>query len=144
MLLTGFALWAALSHIRFLFFAGLVIMPIIAPRLELFPPYEAELDKRWLNAGIIVAVAAAVIFFFPTEARLQQKVDQTFPKNALQFMQEHQLHGRIFNRYAWGGYMEWNRRSLSHSLMAARTSSSTTACFAISCAQLPLRIRLES
>ncbi len=107
-LLTGFALWAALSHIRFLFFAGLVIMPIIAPRLELFPPYEAELDKRWLNAGIIVAVAAAVIFFFPTEARLQQKVDQTFPKNALQFMQEHKLNGRTFNQYAWGGYMEWN------------------------------------
>ena len=83
-------------------------MPIIAPRLELFPPYEAELDKRWLNAGIIVAVAAAVIFFFPTEARLQQKVDQTFPKNALQFMQEHKLNGRTFNQYAWGGYMEWN------------------------------------
>ena len=32
-LLAAFALWAALSHVRFLFFAGLVIMPIVAPRL---------------------------------------------------------------------------------------------------------------
>ena len=107
-LLASFALWAALSHVRFLFFAGLVIMPILAPRMGLFPPYEAELDKPWLNAGIIVAVAAALIFFFPTEAQLQQKVDQTFPKNALQFMQEHRLDGKTFNQYAWGGYMEWN------------------------------------
>jgi hypothetical protein len=107
-LLTAFALWAALSHVRFLFFAGLVIVPILAPRLELFPPYEPELDKRWLNAGIITAVVAAIIFFFPSAAQLQQKVDETFPKNALQFMQEHKLDGRIFNQYAWGGYMEWN------------------------------------
>ena len=107
-LLTAFALWAALSHVRFLFFAGLVIMPIVAPRLDLFPPYEPELDKPWLNAAIIAGVVAALIFFFPSAAQLQQKVDETFPKNALQFMQEHKLDGRIFNQYAWGGYMEWN------------------------------------
>lgn len=107
-LLTSFALWAALSHVRFLFFAGLVIMPIIAPRLQLFPPYEPELDKPWLNAGIIAAVAAALIFFFPSPAQLQQKVEETFPKRALQFMQGRNLQGRIFNQYAWGGYMEWN------------------------------------
>jgi hypothetical protein len=107
-LLAAFALWAALSHVRFLFFAGLVIMPILAPRLELFPPYEPELDKHWLNAGIITAVVAALIFFFPSATQLQQKVDETFPKDALHFMQEHKLEGRIFNQYAWGGYMEWN------------------------------------
>ncbi len=107
-LLTAFALWAALSHARFFFFAGLVIMPILAPRLELFPPYDPELDKPWLNAAIIAAVLAALIFFFPTAGQLQQKVDETFPKNALRFMQQHKLDGRIFNQYAWGGYMEWN------------------------------------
>jgi hypothetical protein len=52
-LLTAFALWAALSHLRFLFFAGLIMAPILAPRLKLFPPYERELDKPWLNAGIM-------------------------------------------------------------------------------------------
>ena len=55
-LLTAFALWAALSHVRFLFFAGLILAPILAPRLKLFPPYERELDKPWLNAGIMAAV----------------------------------------------------------------------------------------
>ncbi len=107
-LLAGFALWAALSHARFFFFAGLVIMPILAPRLQLFPPYEAELDKPWLNAAIIACIVGALIFFFPTQAQLQQKVNEMFPVNALAFMQEHKLDGRIFNQYAWGGYMEWN------------------------------------
>ena len=27
-------------------------------------------------------------------------------------MQEHQLSGRIFNQYVWGGYMEWNAPEL--------------------------------
>ena len=58
-LLTAFALWAALSHARFLFFAGLILAPILAPRLKLFPPYERDLDKPWLNAIIIAAVVGA-------------------------------------------------------------------------------------
>ena len=68
-LLTAFALWSALSHVRFLFFASLIVMPILAPRLKLFPPYERELDKPWLNAGIMAAFVGALIFFFPSAAR---------------------------------------------------------------------------
>ena len=111
-LLTAFALWAALSHARFLFFAGLVLVPILAPRLKLFPPYQRELDKPWLNAGIMAAVVGSLIFFFPSAARLQQKVDEQYPTAALQFMQRQQLKGRIFNQYVWGGYMEWNAPEL--------------------------------
>jgi hypothetical protein len=111
-LLTAFALWAALSHGRFLFFAGLVLVPILAPRLDLFPPYERELDKPWLNAGIMAAVVGALIFFFPSAAQLQQKVDEEFPKAALAFMQRQHLNGRIFNQYVWGAYMEWNTPEL--------------------------------
>jgi hypothetical protein len=111
-LLTAFALWAALSHARFLFFAGLVLVPILAPRLKLFPPYQRELDKPWLNAGIMAVVVGSLIFFFPSAAELQQKVDEHYPTAALQFMQRQHLKGRIFNQYVWGGYMEWNAPEL--------------------------------
>jgi hypothetical protein len=107
-LLTSFALWAALSHVRFLFFAGLIIVPILAPRLTLFPPYERELDKPWLNAIIMAGVIGSMVFFFPSAAELQQKVDEEYPKAALEFMQRQQLNGRTFNQYKWGGYMEWH------------------------------------
>jgi len=111
-LLTAFALWAALSHQRFLFFAGLVMVPILAPRLNLFPPYERELDKPWLNAIIIAAVVGAMIFFFPSTAQLQQKVNEEYPTAALEFMQRQHINGRIFNQDWWGGYMEWNAPEL--------------------------------
>ena len=111
-LLTAFSLWAALSHARFLFFAGLIMAPILAPRLKLFPPYERDLDKPWLNAVIMAAVVGALIFFFPSAAQLQQKVAEGYPKAALEFMQRQHIEGRIFNEYAWGGYMEWNAPQL--------------------------------
>jgi hypothetical protein len=111
-LLTAFALWAALSHTRFLFFAGLILVPILAPRLQLFPPYERALDKPWLNAGIMAAVVGALIFFFPSSAQLQQKMDEHYPTAALDFMQQRHINGRIFNDYVWGGYMEWNAPEL--------------------------------
>jgi hypothetical protein len=111
-LLTAFALWAALSHVRFLFFAGLIVAPMLAPRLTLFPPYERDLDKPWLNAGIMAAVVAGLILFFPSAAQLQQKVDAEYPAAALEFMQRQHISGRIFNKDGWGGYMEWTAPEL--------------------------------
>ena len=64
-MLMVFALWAGLSHVRFLFFLGVIMAPILAPRLHLFPPYERGLDKPWLNAIIIAAIVGSMIFFFP-------------------------------------------------------------------------------
>ena len=111
-LLTAFALWTALSHVRFLFFAGLIVVPILAPRLSLFTPYERDLDKPWLNAIIMAAIVGAMIFFFPSAAELQQRIDDEYPRAALHFIQQQHLNGRIFNQYAWGGYMEWHAPEL--------------------------------
>lgn len=109
---TAFALWAGLSHARLLFFAGLIVAPILAPRLDLFPPYERDLDKPWLNAAIVAAIVGALIFFFPSAAQLQQKVDEPYPRAALEFMQRQHINGQIFNQDWWGGYMEWNAPEL--------------------------------
>jgi hypothetical protein len=107
-LLTAFAMWVGLSHVRFMFFAGLIIMPILAPHLRLFPPYERERDKPWLNFAVIAALSVAMAWYFPSEAKLQQMVDNEFPKSALAFMQQKHIQGRIFNQYKFGGYMELN------------------------------------
>jgi hypothetical protein len=111
-LLTAFALWVALSHARFMFFAGLIIAPILAPDLKLFPPYERELDKPWLNAAVIAAMIGGMVYFFPSTAQLEEQVDEIYPRTALQFMHKQHIEGRIFNRYGWGGYMEWHAPEL--------------------------------
>jgi hypothetical protein len=112
LLLMAFALWAALSHVRFLPFIGLIGAPILAPSLKLFPPYQREIDKPWINAVIMAAMVGSVIFYFPSAAKLQQNVDDTYPTAALQFMQRQHLSGRIFNNDGWGGYMEWTAPEL--------------------------------
>jgi hypothetical protein len=111
-LLAAFALWAGLSHVRFLFFAGLVLAPTLAPRLKLFTPYQKELDKPWLNGAIMAGVVASLIFLFPSSAQLQQKADETFPTAALEFMRRQHVTGRIFNVYEQGGYIEWHAPEL--------------------------------
>ena len=112
LILLAFALWSSLSHMRFLFFAGLIMVPILAPSLKLFPPYDRKSDKPWLNAGIMAAIVGSLIFFFPSSAELQRQVSDKYPTDALAFMQQRHLAGRIFNDYMWGGYVEWNAPEL--------------------------------
>ena len=57
-------------------------------------------------------LVGALIFFFPSPAQLQKKLDENFPRAALEFMQQQHLEGRIFNQYGWGGFMEWNAPGL--------------------------------
>lgn len=107
-MLMAFALWQGLSHVRFLDFAALIIVPILAPHLKLFPPYQRELDKPWLNGGVMAAVVGALILFFPSAIQLQQRVDEQYPTAALEFMQRQHINGRIFHPAEFGGFIEWN------------------------------------
>ena len=111
-LLSFLAVWAALSHVRMLFFAGLIIPPLLAVRFSFLPPYDPEIDKPWLNGAIIASLIAGMIFYFPSKAKLQQDIDKQYPSSALAFMQRQHLQGRIFNADWWGGYMEWHARDL--------------------------------
>ncbi len=110
-LLVLFALWVGLAHVRFLFFLGLVVTPILAPRLELWPPHDAK-NRPWVNAAIMAAMVGWLIFSCPTQAQLQQDVDAKFPTAALEFMQRQHISGRVLNQDWWGGYMEWQTPTL--------------------------------
>ncbi len=105
--LTAFALWASLTHVRFLFFLGLIIVPILAPSLKLFSPPDPATDRPRLNAFLMACIVAGLVFWFPSQAKLQAKVDKMFPTAALDWMQQHHIQGRIFNNYNFGGYMIW-------------------------------------
>ncbi len=111
-LLTVFALWSAFSHVRMLFFAGLIIPPLIAARLTFFPVYDPDIDKPWLNAAIIVGLVAGMAFYFPTTAELQHDIDGKYPAGAIAYIEQNHFQGRIFNPEWWGGYMEWNAPDL--------------------------------
>jgi hypothetical protein len=107
-LLVLFALTSALTHLRFLLFAAIILVPILAPRLKLFAPYDPTKDKPWLNLAMSVGIAGMILWTFPSAAQLQENIDSQFPRDALRFMQQQQMNGRLFNYYDFGGYIEWN------------------------------------
>jgi hypothetical protein len=111
-LLAAFAVWASLTHLRFLLFAAIMLVPILGPRLRLFPPYDARKDKPWLNLAISAAIVAIIVGSYPSATQLQNKIDTYFPRDALRFMQQKQITGRLFHYYAFGGYIEWNAPTL--------------------------------
>jgi hypothetical protein len=105
--LTAFALWASLTHVRLLFFLGLIVVPILAPSLKLFSSPDPATDRPRLNAFLMACIIAGLMIWFPSESKLQAKVDKMFPTAALNWMQRQHIQGRIFNNYNFGGYMIW-------------------------------------
>jgi len=44
---------------------------------------------------------------FPSKQMLDSEIAGFFPTRAIQFLRTHPQPGRMFNLYAWGGYLEW-------------------------------------
>ena len=107
-LLAAFAVWAGLTHIRFLLFAGIVLVPILAPRLRLLaPPDDNAKPRPWLNLAVTAIMAGLIVWAYPTNARMQESNDSQFPRDGLRFLQQNHISGRLFHYYAFGGYIEW-------------------------------------
>lgn len=105
--LAAFGLYAGLIHIRFLFLTAILLVPLLARMLDFLPPYQREVDKPALNAVIVGIVVLIAMYRFPSRADLDEVIVKRFPVNALKFVKEHGLEGRIFNLYMWGGYLIW-------------------------------------
>ncbi len=99
-----FGLYCGLTYIRFLFLAAILITPLLAKMLDVLPPYRPEIDKRVLNAAIMVGIVVFMVIRFPSEKRLEENVAKNFPVAALA---RADVQGPIFNLYEWGGYIAW-------------------------------------
>jgi hypothetical protein len=98
----------ACMHVRFI----LIFVPFFTPLLAVImarwvPPYEREKDKYVLNAILMVLVVGAVLWFFPSRAKLKEKVADKFPVPAVEYLREHPAPGPMFNTYGYGGYLIW-------------------------------------
>jgi hypothetical protein len=109
-LLLGF--YAAMTYSRFLFLAAIVLTPMLARELDFLPPYHPEVDKTWLNAILIAALLGFCIWRFPSRGQLMRDTIQNYPVKALDYLQQFQPEGRVFNDCLWGGYLIWNVRNI--------------------------------
>lgn len=111
-LMAGLALYAGLTHIRFLFLAAILLAPILSKMLDVIPPYRREIDKPLLNAVVMGVVLLMAIHLLPSRDDLSRSVAKLYPAQAVTFIKTRGLAGNIFNRYMWGGYLIYYCRDI--------------------------------
>jgi hypothetical protein len=103
-----FGTMMACLHVRFV----LLFVPFFAPLLATIlarwlPRYERAKDQYILNAVLMLATAAAMLWYFPSRTEMQQTVARRFPVRAVEYMQQHAIVGPLLNSYGFGGYLIW-------------------------------------
>jgi hypothetical protein len=98
-----FAWYAALDHMRFAFLAAVITTPILA--VDIRRGFNLSSDEKTIptaNAFMVVAAALVVLFIFPTEKNLKEKLGTFFP---MQSLEEIQPSWRTFDADTVGGMM---------------------------------------
>jgi hypothetical protein len=96
----------ACLHVRFL----MLFVPFFAPLAAVIlarwmSPYNKAKDQYLINFAAIAGVVIAMLYYFPSQHQIEEKVANQFPVRALQYLREHPAPGPLFNTYGYGGYM---------------------------------------
>ena len=103
-----FAYFEAFNHVRFTYLACLLVIPMLTvdvARSFAGPPNEKTIPG--MNALIVVAIACVIIYFSPSEARLQRSLEGQYPLQAINSIQPT---WRTFNQDAIGGMMDFDAK----------------------------------
>jgi hypothetical protein len=99
------ALYYGLTYSRFLFLAGILLPPIFAKRVKLMTPYDRSADHRTPNAVALAILLCLFLVSVPRHSKFHDPVQ--YPDGAVAYMRAHQIHGRLFHEWVWGGYLIW-------------------------------------
>lgn len=105
-----FATAVACIHRRFLLIFVPVFGLILATALARWvPAYERAKDRCILNAILMTAILLAVVGYFPSQADLVRNVADTYPVDAVEYLNQHSVPGPMYNTYGFGGYLIFAR-----------------------------------
>jgi hypothetical protein len=101
-------LYATFVHFRFAIVYAIVFAPLAASILVRWSPtYDPKIDKYALNAALMVVALLALVWFLPSQNKLEKNVAKVYPIQAVRYLQRHPIQGRMFNEYDSGGYLAW-------------------------------------
>lgn len=104
------AVYAALTYVRFVFLAGILLAPLLAIDLaggKQSPTPHAPPHQRWIVAGLMATLCAAIVAQFPSRRQLDAGIAAHFPQQSLPWVRSLAGRGHLFNDFAWGGYLAW-------------------------------------
>jgi hypothetical protein len=112
-LLTMIFGYAALRSMRHVPLFAIVCIPILAEQISNLVNIDSVAKKSSLlrNWIALILLASFVLLvglrFVQIVQRQPQSEINSFPKGAVDWIQENQPPGTLFNSYAWGGYIIW-------------------------------------
>src|SRR4029077_20274141 len=88
----------------------LLFVPFFAPILATMlarwlPGYKRETDKFALNGVLMAGGVLVIVWYFPSRANLEQRIEKEFPVRAVNFLRSHPAQGPLFDNYGYGGYL---------------------------------------
>jgi hypothetical protein len=103
-----FGTMMACLHVRFILLFVPFFAPLFATMLgSWMPRYNRNKDRYILNAVLMSAAAAAMVWYFPSRIEMEETVARRFPVRAVEYMQQHSITGPLLNSYGFGGYLIW-------------------------------------
>ena len=98
----------ACLHARFLLIFVPFFTPLLATTLARWlPGYNRKKDHHLLNAVLMFSMLAGMLWYFPSQATIEESVASHFPVGAVQYLNGHPMPGPMFNAYNFGGYLVW-------------------------------------
>ena len=105
-----FATAVACVHRRFLLIFVPILTLILATTVANWVPrYQRAKDQFHINAGLMAAILAIIIWYFPSQNNLWQVVGKDYPVAAVQYLDNHAVPGPMYNTYDFGGYLILSR-----------------------------------
>jgi hypothetical protein len=102
--------YLAFVHSRFAIIYAIIFAPMAAVILARWMrAYNPKIDKYAINAVLILGALGAFAWYMPSQAALQEHIASEYPVRAVRYLRNHTLPGRMFNEYAFGGYLVWTR-----------------------------------
>jgi hypothetical protein len=100
----------ACLHVRFLALFIAFLAPLLAMVLaEWLPRYDRTKEIYALNGAMMLAILAAMVWYFPSTREYTRIVAANFPVSAVEYLNTHPVPGPMYNSYEFGGYLLWSR-----------------------------------
>ena len=113
---SSIGIYTAVMHTRFLFLAAILTMPVLAQSLAaaMRQPthHRGRRSRPVLNALLIVSALLIVIVRLGRPVKEPDGANTLYPEKALSYLEQHPLHGNLFNEFLWGGYLEYHLGTL--------------------------------
>lgn len=110
-LVFAFFTGAALHSMRFISLSALAGIPLLAGMMLARAPspaaHPAHARRPLQVAALLVAAGLTGWVLYRAIVTAPEVVRRDFPVAAVNFLKQHQLPGRIFNAYSFGGYLIW-------------------------------------